>query len=243
MQGAQVVKEQVTEALLIFVIPPSLETLFARLRTRATETADELELRQANAAIELARQEDYDHVVNETGEVETTRPGSRRSSPTSTADTRGAGSGSRWSSSSVSRPRPRKRTSAGTGRYVEVAIDAAGAGGMRTYTYAVPTSFVDVEAGEAVIVEFGRRQALAVVLGDATEPQGIEAKPLAARVRADGPLPPPLSSRSRAGSPAIISSRRPWSSGRCSRHGCSNGSSWSSSGLRQAPVHRPAAWT
>ena len=73
VQGAQIVKEQVTEALLIFVIPPSLETLFARLRTRATETADELELRQANAAIELARQEDYDHVVvNETGEVETT---------------------------------------------------------------------------------------------------------------------------------------------------------------------------
>ena len=68
VQGAQVVKEQVTEALLIFVIPPSLETLFARLRTRATETADQLELRQANAAIELARQEDYDHVVvNETG--------------------------------------------------------------------------------------------------------------------------------------------------------------------------------
>ena len=73
VQGAQVVKEQVTEALLIFVIPPSLEALFARLRTRATETADELELRQANAAVELARQEDYDHVVvNETGEVETT---------------------------------------------------------------------------------------------------------------------------------------------------------------------------
>jgi primosomal protein N' (replication factor Y) len=81
----------------------------------------------------------------------------------------------------------------GTGRFVEVAIDAAGAGGMRTYTYAVPDELVDVEAGEAVIVEFGRRQALAVVLGDATEPQGIDAKPLAARVRADGPLLPPLS--------------------------------------------------
>ena len=64
---------------------------------------------------------------------------------------------------------------------------------MRTYTYAVPDELADVEAGEAVIVEFGRRQALAVVLGDATEPQGIEAKPLAARVRADGPLLPPLS--------------------------------------------------
>jgi guanylate kinase len=73
VQGAQVVKEQVSEALLIFVIPPSLEALFARLRSRATETADQLELRQRNAAIELARQEDYDYVVvNETGQVQRT---------------------------------------------------------------------------------------------------------------------------------------------------------------------------
>jgi primosomal protein N' (replication factor Y) len=81
----------------------------------------------------------------------------------------------------------------GAMRFVEVAIDAAGAGGMRTYTYAVPDALADVEAGEAVIVEFGRRQALAVVLGDVPEPEGIKAKPLAARVRADGPLLPPLS--------------------------------------------------
>ena len=73
VQGAQIVKDQVSEALLIFVIPPTLETLFSRLRARATETADELELRQRNAAIELARQDDYDYVVvNETGQVERT---------------------------------------------------------------------------------------------------------------------------------------------------------------------------
>jgi guanylate kinase len=73
VQGAQVVKEKIPEALLIFLIPPSMEDLFQRLRSRATETADELELRQRNAAIELARQEDYDHVVtNETGQVERT---------------------------------------------------------------------------------------------------------------------------------------------------------------------------
>jgi guanylate kinase len=73
VQGAQHVKERVAEALLVFVVPPSLEALFGRLRSRATETADELELRQRNAAIELARQEDYDHVVvNETGQVERT---------------------------------------------------------------------------------------------------------------------------------------------------------------------------
>ena len=73
VQGAQHVKEHVPNALLIFVVPPSLEALFARLRARATETADELGLRQRNAAVELARQEDYDYVVtNETGQVERT---------------------------------------------------------------------------------------------------------------------------------------------------------------------------
>ena len=73
VQGAQVVKEQVSQALLIFVIPPTMEALFQRLRSRATETADELELRQRNAALELARQNDYDKIVtNETGLVEQT---------------------------------------------------------------------------------------------------------------------------------------------------------------------------
>ena len=73
VQGAAIVKGKVPGALLIFIVPPSLEDLFQRLRSRATETADELELRQRNAAIELARQEDYDYVVtNETGQVERT---------------------------------------------------------------------------------------------------------------------------------------------------------------------------
>jgi len=73
VQGAQVVKERVPDALLVFIVPPSLEALFQRLRSRATESADELELRQRNAAIELARQGDYDRVVvNETGEIERT---------------------------------------------------------------------------------------------------------------------------------------------------------------------------
>jgi guanylate kinase len=73
VQGAQKVKQRVEDAILIFVVPPSLETLFRRLRARATETADELEIRQRNAAIELARAEDYDYVVrNDDGQVEKT---------------------------------------------------------------------------------------------------------------------------------------------------------------------------
>ncbi len=73
VQGAAAVKASVPDALLVFVVPPSLEALFRRLRARATETAEELEVRQRNAAIELARAGDYDHVVvNEDGQVEHT---------------------------------------------------------------------------------------------------------------------------------------------------------------------------
>ncbi len=73
VQGAAAVKGIVPDALLVFVVPPSMEALFRRLRARATETAGELEVRQRNAAIELARAGDYDHVVvNEDGQVERT---------------------------------------------------------------------------------------------------------------------------------------------------------------------------
>jgi guanylate kinase len=70
VQGAAEVKQRVPDALLVFLVPPSLEDLFQRLQARATESADELDIRQRNAALELARQEDYDHVVvNETDEI------------------------------------------------------------------------------------------------------------------------------------------------------------------------------
>ena len=77
-------------------------------------------------------------------------------------------------------------------RLVEVAVDAAGAGGSRPYTYRVPTPLADLVAGEAVLVEFGRRQALGVVLGEATTVPDATTKPIVDRVRADGPLLPPL---------------------------------------------------
>ncbi|HEX7495308.1 MAG TPA: primosomal protein N' [Candidatus Limnocylindrales bacterium] len=73
---------------------------------------------------------------------------------------------------------------------VEVAVDAPGA--TRTYDYSVPSRLVPIEPGEAVLVEFGRRQALGIVLGPSTGAAGIELKPLLARVHADGPLLPRL---------------------------------------------------
>ena len=73
VQGARVVKSCVPEALLIFVVPPSLDTLVEHLRARRTESAEQLEIRQRNAAIELARKDDYDYVVvNEEGRVDHT---------------------------------------------------------------------------------------------------------------------------------------------------------------------------
>ena len=86
VQGAQVVKEQVTEALLIFVVPPSLRSSSSASRPGRPRRPTSSSVRQRNAALELARQGDYDHVVtNETGQVErTAQPGSTRSSRTST---------------------------------------------------------------------------------------------------------------------------------------------------------------
>ena len=73
VQGARVVKACAPEALLIFVVPPSLDTLVEHLKARRTESAEQLEIRQRDAAIELARKDDYDYVVvNEEGRVDIT---------------------------------------------------------------------------------------------------------------------------------------------------------------------------
>jgi guanylate kinase len=70
VQGARSVRRVVPDSLLIFVVPPSLEALAERLEHRSTETADQLRRRHEDAAGELARQVDFDHVVvNETGQV------------------------------------------------------------------------------------------------------------------------------------------------------------------------------
>ena len=81
-------------------------------------------------------------------------------------------------------------------RTVAVAIDAAGPAGGRPFSYHVPPELEPLDAGEAVLVEFGRRQALGIVLGPgpAQEPAAVgrATKPILDRVRSDGPLLPPL---------------------------------------------------
>jgi len=81
----------------------------------------------------------------------------------------------------------------GIAGFVEVAVDAAGAAGDRAYTYHVGDPLRDVAPGEAVIVDFGRRRAIGIVLAVGLDDPGLPTKPVVARVRADGPLLPPLS--------------------------------------------------
>jgi guanylate kinase len=67
-QGARLVRQRVPDALLIFIMPPSVEDLAARLVGRGSEDAVSLAVRRKNAEIEMASSDDYDYViVNETG--------------------------------------------------------------------------------------------------------------------------------------------------------------------------------
>jgi guanylate kinase len=70
-EGARNVRRQVPDALLIFVMPPSMEDLTARLRGRGSESEASLARRRRDAERWIAEAGDYDHVVvNETGHPE-----------------------------------------------------------------------------------------------------------------------------------------------------------------------------
>ena len=72
-QGMRKIKALLPEALTIFIMPPSVEALRNRLVQRGTETAEQLEVRMRNAAIEMAAAPEYDHVVvNEDGKLDET---------------------------------------------------------------------------------------------------------------------------------------------------------------------------
>ena len=73
-------------------------------------------------------------------------------------------------------------------RWAEVAVDAAGAAGGQTFSYRVPAGLAGLSAGEAVLVEYGRRRALGVVVSLTSVPPERQTKPILARVRSDGPL-------------------------------------------------------
>lgn len=70
-QGARSVRRLVPDALLIFVMPPSIEDLHERLARRGSESEESLAIRRGNAELEMATSGDFDYViVNETGHPE-----------------------------------------------------------------------------------------------------------------------------------------------------------------------------
>ena len=70
-EGARNVLRQVPDALLIFVMPPSMEDLTQRLRGRGSESEASLERRRLDAERWMTEAGDFDHVVvNETGHPE-----------------------------------------------------------------------------------------------------------------------------------------------------------------------------
>jgi guanylate kinase len=66
-QGARSVRALVPDALLIFIMPPSIEDLDQRLARRGSEDGKALALRRHNAEAEMAAAGDYDYaIVNQT---------------------------------------------------------------------------------------------------------------------------------------------------------------------------------
>lgn len=70
-EGARNVRRLVPDALLIFVMPPTMEALADRLRGRGSESEASIARRRHDAEQWIAESDDYDHVVvNETGHPE-----------------------------------------------------------------------------------------------------------------------------------------------------------------------------
>lgn len=70
VKGADKVKEQIPDAVRIFVKPPSEEEREERINRRHTETPEALAQRKRDAAVEMERADDYDYVlVNQTGKA------------------------------------------------------------------------------------------------------------------------------------------------------------------------------
>jgi guanylate kinase len=74
VQGGQAVRRVYPDAVLIFVLPPSLEDLEERLRARGTDREDRIKVRLENAQREIALMREYDYaVVNDDLETATHR--------------------------------------------------------------------------------------------------------------------------------------------------------------------------
>jgi len=62
-QGARSIKQNAVNAISIFILPPSLEILEQRLRSRATDDEEAIKLRMASARAEISHSNEYDYTV------------------------------------------------------------------------------------------------------------------------------------------------------------------------------------
>lgn len=66
VQGAQQIKKKVKDAVLIFILPPSLKNLEERLKKRGKETLEEIKKRLKKAKWEISKSKMYDYkIVND----------------------------------------------------------------------------------------------------------------------------------------------------------------------------------
>ncbi len=63
IQGARYIKEHVPGVLTIFIAPPSAAELEFRLRSRGSDTREQLKIRLETAKAEMATAEEFDYVV------------------------------------------------------------------------------------------------------------------------------------------------------------------------------------
>lgn len=63
VQGARQVHEKMPEAVMIFIVPPSMEVLKRRLESRGTDTARAIEARLFRAKQEYAEADFYDYII------------------------------------------------------------------------------------------------------------------------------------------------------------------------------------
>jgi guanylate kinase len=63
VQGARQVREAMPEAVQVFIAPPSLDALRARLVGRGTDTPEEVEARLRTAEAEMGARDEFAHVV------------------------------------------------------------------------------------------------------------------------------------------------------------------------------------
>lgn len=62
-QGARSIKQNPVNAVSIFILPPNLEVLEQRLRNRAADNEEAIQLRMASAQAEISHSNEYDHIM------------------------------------------------------------------------------------------------------------------------------------------------------------------------------------